>query len=141
MELQPESIPRGNERILFVDDSESIVNVVETMLEYLGYRVTVFTEAQEALKVFSEKPSEFDLVITDYVMPNLTGEDIAQKMLRKRSDIPIILCTGKVDLVPDEEVKNKGLRAYIVKPFGVRECAELVRGVLGKEEPMKSRNS
>ena len=64
MELRPEFIPRGNERILVVDDDELIVNSVQNMLQHFGYRVTAFTDGQEALKVFTEKPSEFDLVIT-----------------------------------------------------------------------------
>lgn len=141
MKLQPEPMPRGNERILFVDDDEAIVNVVQTILEYLGYRVTVFTEAQEALKVFSEKPSEFDLVITDYVMPNLTGEDIAQKMLRKRSDIPIILCTGYINLICSEKVMAIGFRELILKPFNHREFAEIVRRVLDQKEPSNLRKN
>jgi DNA-binding NtrC family response regulator len=118
-----------------VDDNESVVNVVETTLEYLGYRVTGFTEAQEALKVFSEKPSEFDLVITDYVMPNLTGEDIAQKMLRIRSDIPIILCTAYSNLISWEKAMAIGFRELILKPFNYREFAEIVRRVLDQKDP------
>ena len=128
------SIPTGKERILLVDDDEMQVISIRNMLQRLGYKVTAFTDGREALKVFLEKPSEFDLVITDHKMPQLMGPNLAQEMLRIRRDIPIILCTGKVDLVPDEEVKEKGLRAYIVKPFGVRECAELVRGVLDRRD-------
>ena len=130
--MEAGSIPTGKERILLVDDDETQVISIRNMLQRLGYKVTAFTDGLEALKVFLEKPSEFDLVITDHKMPQLMGENLAQEMLRIRSDIPIILCTGKVDLAPDEEVKEKGLRAYIVKPFGVRECAELVRGVLDR---------
>ncbi len=135
MQFQPEFIRRGNERILFVDDNESIVNLVENILQYFGYRVTVFTEGHEALKVFSEKPSEFDLVITDYVMPNLTGVDLAQKMIGIRSDIPIILCTGYSDLISSEKAKAIGFRELILKPFNYRDFAELVRRVLDQKEP------
>ena len=135
MEIQPESIPRGNERILLVNDDETIVTSVKNMLERLGYKVTGFTDGEEALKVFSEKPSEFDLVITDHVMPHLTGEDIAPKMLRIRSDIPIILCTGNVDAISSEKAISMGLQGLIAKPFSVRECAELVRRVLDQKEP------
>ena len=73
MKLHPGSIPRGNERILFVDDDEMIVNLVRRMLQHLGYKVKVRTESQEALKLFSENPSKFDLVITDHRMPRMTG--------------------------------------------------------------------
>jgi DNA-binding NtrC family response regulator len=135
VELQPESISRGNERILFVDDTESIVDIVELMLQNLGYKVTGFTDGREALKVFSEKPSEFDLVITDYVMPDLTGVDIAQKMIGIRSDIPIILCTGYSDLMSSEKAIAIGFREHILKPFNHQDFTELVRRVLDQKEP------
>ena len=135
MELQPESTTRGNERILFVDDNESIVIIVQLMLQNLGYKVTGFTDGREALKVFSEKPSEFDLVITDYVMPHLTGGDIAEKMIGIRSDIPIILCTGYSDLISSEKAMAIGFWERILKPFDYREFAELVRRVLDQRKP------
>ena len=125
----------GIERILFVDDDETMVISARSMLQRFGYKVTALTDAQEALKVFSEKSSEFDLVITDHVMPHLTGEDIAPKMLRIRSDIPIILCTGNVDAISSEKAISMGLQGLIAKPFSVRECAELVRRVLDQKEP------
>ena len=135
MEFQPESIPRGNERLLVVDDDEMMVISVRNMLQRLGYKVTALTDSQEALKVFSEKPAEFDLVITDHVLPHLTGEDLSQKMIRIRSDIPIILFTGNVDAISSEKAMAMGFRGLIEKPFTVREAAELMRRVLDQEEP------
>ena len=139
MELQPESIPRGNERILFLDDNETIVNSAQNMLQYLGYKVTIFTDGREALKAFSEKPSEFDLVITDYVMPDLTGVDIAEKMIRIRVDIPIILCTEDSELISSKKAVALGFRGLILKPFNYREFAGLVRRVLDQKEQKLSR--
>ena len=69
MKFQSESIPRGNERILLVDDDETLLISARNMLERFGYKVTALTDGEEALKVFSEKPSDFDLVITDHLMP------------------------------------------------------------------------
>lgn len=135
MELQFGSIPTGKERILLVNDDENLVISVRNMLQRFGYEVTGFTDAREALKVFSEKPSEFDLVITDHMMPHGGGEKMAEEMLRIRSGIPIVLCTGNIDSVPDEKLKERGLRGVIVKPFTLRECAEFVRRVLDKNEP------
>jgi len=135
MSPYPESIPRGNERILLVDDNESIANVIETILQKFGYKVTTFIDSREAVKVFSEKPSEFDLVITDYVMPYLDGKGVAEKMIRTRSDIPIILCTAYADLVSSESARAMGFRGFLLKPFGYQELAELVRRALDQKEP------
>ena len=69
---------RGNERILLIDDEEQIVSMEQQMLENLGYEVTARTDSNEALKEFSEKPQNFDLVITDMTMPHMTGDELAQ---------------------------------------------------------------
>jgi len=90
-------VPRGKERILFVDDEEIIVNSVRNMLEHLGYKVTTLMDSEEALKLFSANPSQFDLVMTDQTMPFMTGEDLGKEMMRIRADIPVILCTGYSD--------------------------------------------
>ena len=127
-------IPRGNERILLVDDEDFNIKTVRNMLQHLGYKVTALMDSQRALKLFSENTSEFDLVITDQTMPFLTGEDLGKELMRIRPDIPIILCTGYSDLISSEKAKALGFRGYIMKPFTVREGADLVRRVLDQKE-------
>jgi PAS domain S-box-containing protein len=128
-------IPRGNERILFVDDEEIIVNSVRNMLQHLGYQVTALMDGEEALKVFSANPHAFDLVITDQTMPCMTGEDFGKQLMRIRPDLPVILCTGYSDLISAEKATLMGFRDFIMKPFTVREGAELVRRVLDEKSP------
>jgi CheY-like chemotaxis protein len=130
----PKPIPRGNERILILDDEEMIVNSVRNMLQHLGYQVTALMDNREALKLFSERPSEFDLVITDQTMPFMTGEDLGKELMRIRPDIPVILCTGYSDMVSSEKAAAMGFRGFIMKPFNVREGAELVRRVLDEKQ-------
>ena len=86
------------------------------------------------MKLFSEKPSEFDLVITDQTMPFMTGEDLGKELMRIRSDIPVILCTGYSDLISSEKAMAIGFRALILKPFTVREGSQLIRKVLDQEQ-------
>ncbi len=129
----PKTIPEGSERIMFVDDEEIIVQSVRNMLERLGYRVTTMTDSEAALKLFSENPSEFDLVMTDQTMPSMTGEDLGKELMRIRPDIPVILCTGYSDQVTSEKATAMGFRSFIMKPFTLRESAELVRRVLDKK--------
>ncbi len=137
----PKPIPRGNERILLLDDEEIIVNSVRNMLQHLGYQVTALMDNREALKLFSEKPSEFDLVITDQTMPFMTGEDLGKELMRIRSDISVILCTGYSDMISSEKATAMGFRGFIMKPFTVRESAELVRRVLDRKKPSNSSKS
>jgi PAS domain S-box-containing protein len=123
-------VPRGNERILFVDDEEPIVNSVRNMLQKLGYKVTALTDSREALTLFSADPSQFDLVMTDQTMPHMTGEDLGRETMRIRPGIPVILCTGYSDLISSEKATAMGFQGFIMKPFTVGEGAELVRRVL-----------
>jgi CheY-like chemotaxis protein len=129
----PKPIPKGKERVLFVDDEEIIVQSMRNMLERLGYKVTTVTESEEALKLFSGKPSEFDLVITDQTMPGMTGQELGKEFMRIRPDIPVILCTGYSDMISSEKATAMGFRGFVMKPFTLRESAELVRRVLDEK--------
>ncbi|MDT8272332.1 MAG: ATP-binding protein [Desulfomonilia bacterium] len=123
-------IPTGNERILFVDDEEDLTDMVRQMLELLGYHVTTRTGSIEALELFRTHADSFDLVITDLIMPKLTGEDLARNILSIREDIPIILCTGFSDAITEETTLALGIRRLIMKPLILREFAQVIRSVL-----------
>jgi PAS domain S-box-containing protein len=120
----------GNERILFVDDEEDLVDMAQQMLERLGYSVVAKTSSLEALEVFKAQPDQFALVITDQTMPHMTGADLAKELMRIRPDIPIILCTGFSEVISAEEAKTLGIREFVMKPFATREIAEITRHVL-----------
>ncbi|MGW8301419.1 MAG: PAS domain-containing hybrid sensor histidine kinase/response regulator, partial [Desulfobacterales bacterium] len=87
-------LPMGCEHILLVDDEQPLVEIGKQMLERLGYSVATRTSSIEALELFKADPNRFDLVITDIVMPNLTGDKLAKKIINIRNDIPVVLCTG-----------------------------------------------
>jgi len=120
----------GTERILFVDDEELVVEMGKEMLESLGYKVTFAVRPTDALSLFSKDPKGFDLVITDQTMPDMTGLTLAQKMLKKRKVLPIILCTGHSEAVSAEKAQEVGIRAFLMKPVMKKEMAETVRRVL-----------
>jgi len=122
--------PSGNEHILLIDDEKMLVDVGKTMLERLGYVVTVRTSSLQALTLFQNHPAQFDAVITDQTMQGLTGMELAWKMLRIRPDLPIILCTGYSNLVDEEQAKHSGIKGFAMKPFTKQEIALLLRKVL-----------
>ena len=90
----PISCPRGSEQILFVDDEPFQVELGQQMLSRLGYRVTAVPDSREALSRFRASPDHYDLVITDMTMPHMTGDALAEQILRIRPGVPVILCTG-----------------------------------------------
>jgi PAS domain S-box-containing protein len=127
-----EPLPTGSERILLVDDEETLIQIGKAMLERLGYTVVTKTSSVEALEAFGEKPHAFDLVITDQTMPHLTGEKLAKGLMQIRKNIPIILCTGYSQLVTGEKAKAAGVREFVMKPLVMRDFAETVQKVLDK---------
>lgn len=123
-------LPTGNEHILFVDDEEDLVDMVQQMLERLGYSVVAKTNSLEALEMFKVQPDQFDLVVTDQTMPHMAGVDLAKELMRIRPRIPIILSTGFSEVISAEEAKALGIQAFLMKPFATRVLAETIRRVL-----------
>jgi CheY-like chemotaxis protein len=128
-EVQTEAIT-GEERVLFVDDEETIGHVVGDMLEHLGYRVVVETSSLQALETFRGRPENFDLVITDYTMPHMTGNELALELRRIRPGIPVIVYTGSNDKAKEEDAWKNGVSAFVLKPVGIQEFSKIIRKVL-----------
>ena len=123
-------LPGGSERILLVDDEQTIVNVWERLFRSLGYDVTAHQRSLDALAAFQADPDGFDLVISDVTMPEMTGDRLTQKILNIRSEIPIILCTGFSSKISAETVLDTGARALLLKPLIKSEIAKKIRDIL-----------
>ncbi|MBU4055660.1 MAG: response regulator [Proteobacteria bacterium] len=129
-QLRSKLVSSGNERILFVDDEESIAEMAGEMLEKLGYEVISLQNSMEALDIFQKQHAKFNLVVTDLTMPFMSGEELAKEILSIRSDMPIIMCTGFSEVVSPEKAKKIGVKEYIMKPFLHEELAATIRKVL-----------
>jgi PAS domain S-box-containing protein len=127
------SLRQGHERILFVDDEVSVISMVSKSLERLGYSVTTCDSSRRALSLFSRSPEDFDLVITDQTMPEMTGLNLARKLLSIRHDLPIILCTGYSHAAFPERAQEAGIREFLMKPIVRSELADTVRKVLDRK--------
>jgi CheY-like chemotaxis protein len=125
--------PGGRERILLVDDEPLILDMTVRVLEDLGYEVVAAQNGVEALQLFRDDPHRFNLVITDQIMPDVTGITLANRMLEIRGDLPIILFTGYSEVTPAEKTKAAGIREFVMKPLLKREMAETIRRVLDAE--------
>ena len=125
-----EALPLGSERILVVDDEPPIANVIGQILEKLGYRVTILTSSLEALKLFRSKPTDFDLVITDLTMPNMTGDKLAAELIAVKPDIAVIICTGYGKMTSEKTLNDIGVKAISYKPVTKSDLAGIVRKAL-----------
>ncbi len=123
-------LPKGDERILFIDDEKELVLIGQKMLEFLGYEVFTTTSSIDALENFHAHPYKFELVITDMTMPNMSGAELARELLHIRPDIPIILCTGFSENITEEKAMDLGIREFIMKPLAIHALADTVRKVL-----------
>ena len=135
---EPEKLPKGNERILFVDDEVQLTKLSAKILHELGYLVKTRTSSTEALELFRAAPDQFDLVITDMTMPHLTGDKLALEVMKIRPDIPVILCTGYSNKISEENVSAIGINALLNKPVAREALAAMVRKVLDENKIMKN---
>jgi CheY-like chemotaxis protein len=110
--------------VLLVDDEPGVLQVHRSMLESLGHRVTATTDSLDALRLFREDPSAFDLVVTDQTLPHLSGASLSRELLKLRPGVPIILCTGYSDALDEPTALALGARALLNKPFGRDELAQ-----------------
>ena len=131
----PQSIPGGEESILFVDDEIQIVKMSEKLLSALGYAVVAESDSQKALDYFRNHPDDVDLVITDMTMPQMNGDRLAVELIKIRPDIPVIICTGYSKKISDAAAAGLGIRALLAKPVSKADLATTIRRVLdGRNE-------
>ena len=126
----PASIAGGSESLLLVDDEAPIVALMKRILGNLGYRADGFTDARQALAAFEENPDDYDLIISDMTMPNLSGLELAQAVQSIRADMPIVICTGFSEMMSREKLAEAGVRNVIIKPVLKDELARTVRKAL-----------
>jgi CheY-like chemotaxis protein len=128
-------LPRGNERVLLVDDEKVLADIEKRMLNMLGYQVEIRTSPIEALEAFRANSRRFDLVMTDMTMPQLTGLNLARKILEIRPGMPIILCTGFSEQASEQAALAIGIRKLLLKPLALESLALAVREALDCSPP------
>jgi len=127
--VEIDSIPRGSERILFIDDEKFLADIGKNMLSWLGYRVKSITSPDDALAEFRANPDEYDLIVTDITMPGMTGDNLAEKIREIRPDMLVVLCTGFSRKIM-QGTKIDGIKKVLMKPITLNKLARGVRDVL-----------
>jgi CheY-like chemotaxis protein len=120
----PEAVRTDAKRaghLLYVDDEEALVFLVQLGLQRLGYQVTALTDAAQALREFRARPRDFDAVVTDLSMPGISGFHLAQELLAARPDVPILVISGYRRPEDQQEAKRIGVRGLTAKPDTIEE--------------------
>lgn len=130
LEVDEGRLTGGDERIMVVDDEESIVKLVAISLKKHGYNVSTFTNGVPACQELEKNPDNYDLLITDMTMPFMTGAELSRKALETCPTLPIILCTGQSELINREKALAMGVKEYCNKPLNTKQLLLTVRKTL-----------
>jgi len=114
------------ERALLVDDEAPLVELLTLYLGELGYRVTGFTAARAALEAFLGAPEAFDALVTDLSMPHLPGLELADRFLRVRPDLPVVLTSGWVREEEEAAGRSLGVLGFVAKGSSVEEIVRAI---------------
>ena len=127
--VEEEKLSEAPIRIMYVDDESSIVMMIKKALATFGYIVSGYSNSKKALQAIIENPDQFDLVISDLSMPEVTGLDIARKAHELRPDLPIMICTGFHERGEELDVGKNGIRTVITKPLSLRDLVAKIEEV------------
>ena len=121
-------MPRGNEAILLVDDTETVLFCCRDMLEGLGYRVLVARDGHEAYDIYEQNRDELSLVITDLVMPRCGGRELLKQLRSNGHQVPVLLASGyAITSNSAAEIEQEGFSGFVPKPFRLASLASAVR--------------
>ena len=135
----PEGIVTGRETVLVVDDEAMIRDLLNHVLEDLGYKVILARDGEEGLKIFREQRRAIDCVVLDMVLPNMDGAEVYAAMRDLQPDVRVILCTGYSLKGPIEDMLKEGIAGVLRKPFQVEELSAALRSALDKPSPAPPR--
>jgi len=119
----------GDEHVLFVDDEPMLVEMVKDMLTPLGYTITGVSSSLDALQSIKTQSNNYDIVITDQTMPDMTGIELAKEVLKFKRDLPVILCTGFSSELNPERATALGVQQILMKPFRVDDLGKAIRSI------------
>jgi CheY-like chemotaxis protein len=123
----PEKITASGEHILYIDDDEALVFLVKRLLERQGYKVSGYCNQRLALDALRAAPESFNLAITDYNMPGMSGIDVARVIREHYPDLPVAMASGYVTDELNALAAAAGVRELIFKPNVVAEFCEVVQ--------------
>jgi len=121
--------------VLYVDDDEAMVFLVTRMLEGLGYRVSGYERGADALEAVRAGAGDFDLAVTDFNMPGLSGLEVAQELARIRPGLPVVITSGYITEELRTNALQAGVRHVVYKPNTIDELCQTIQRLLATASP------
>ena len=128
-----ESIVKGSETILLVDDEKSVLDVCEEILAAIGYNVFAASNGEEALSIYKANKNSINLVILDMIMPGLSGGETYDALKLIKPDVKVMLSTGYSISDQAKKIMERGCQSLIQKPFRMDDLSQKIREVLDKK--------
>ena len=116
--------------ILVVDDDPVLLGITRQVVEHLGYQVTIAKGSNEAITKIKEHPNTFDAVVTDYTLPIINGIELAKMIKELSADIPVVLYSGKIDLIDRKQIASARIAALAGKPCSMDELDLIIKRVV-----------
>jgi PAS domain S-box-containing protein len=114
--------------------------LIRNILLQTGYCTTFCASPYEALAKFRQNPDNYDLLLADYSMPDMTGPDLAGEFRFTRPDLPVVLCTDHTEVLPAKTGQSLGVQAFVRKPFHYEEIVEVIRQVIDPDHKQHTRH-
>ena len=121
---------RGSGVVLVVDDEEDVRITSQAILESTGFSVITAEDGRRAVELYRSRNDEIDVVLLDFAMPHMDGEETFQELRRIRPDVRVILSSGYTEQKIAQRFAHKGLNGFIQKPYGIRAICDKIRQVL-----------
>ncbi|MCB2007735.1 MAG: response regulator, partial [Rhodoferax sp.] len=131
----PSTVQGNGKHVMYVDDDEALVFLVERVLTRKGFRVSSFSDPRLASVALRERAQEFDLLVTDYNMPGFCGVDLLREAREVRPELPVALASGYVTAEIEQQAFAEGAGALIHKPNDVEELCDIVQKLVHGNKP------
>ena len=134
IETTPTTTQGRNRHLLYLDDEEMLVELVRAKFESLGYRVTGCTNPAEALDAVRADPTGFDIVVTDYNMPGLSGLEVASALAQLRADLPVVVVSGYLSPTAQTAMLAAGIKEIVYKPTLLQQLGDVIARLTDKPQ-------
>ena len=131
-QTDPQLASTGGHRVLVVDDQPVILSGLVGLLNMAGYEVKGYTNGLEALRLFADNPEAFDVVITDQIMPHISGEELIREIKSIRDELPVIMCSGYSEVIENPSLLTRHADAFLEKPYQFSQLSDVINNLCNR---------